>query len=83
MKPALIIGSTCVDLILTMDRLPKTGDDIEPTSQTMTIGGCAYNVSHMLRLLGAAHLVVHDAGADRGRRGQPGGGAVRGALLHP
>lgn len=62
MKPALIIGSTCVDLILTMDRLPKTGDDIEPTSQTMTIGGCAYNVSHMLRLLGADHTFVTPVG---------------------
>ena len=62
MKPALIIGSTCVDLILTVDRLPKTGDDVEPTSQTMAIGGCAYNVSHMFRLLGAEHTFVTPVG---------------------
>lgn len=62
MKPALIIGSTCVDLILTLDRLPKTGDDFEPTSQTMSIGGCAYNVAHMLRLLDAEHTFVTPVG---------------------
>ncbi|MBQ8814884.1 MAG: carbohydrate kinase family protein [Lachnospiraceae bacterium] len=62
MKPALIIGSTCVDLILTIDRLPKTGDDFNPSSQTMSIGGCAYNVAHMLRLLNAEHTFVTPVG---------------------
>ena len=62
MKPALIIGSTCVDIILTLDRLPKTGDDFHPSSQTMSVGGCAYNVAHMLRLLRAEHTFVTPVG---------------------
>ena len=65
MKPALIIGSTCVDLILTLDRLPKTGDDFEPTSQTMSIGGCAYNVAHVLRRRDAKHTFVTPVGGGR------------------
>ena len=43
MKPALIIGSTCVDVIINIHHLPKTEEDIHPTSQSMAIGGCAFN----------------------------------------
>lgn len=39
MKPALIIGSTCVDVIINIHHLPKTEEDIHPTSQSMAIGG--------------------------------------------
>lgn len=62
MKPALIIGSTCVDVILTLDHLPVTQEDLHPHSQKMVIGGCAYNVSHMLRLLNAAHTFITPIG---------------------
>lgn len=62
MKPALIIGSTCVDVVLTLDHLPTTQEDLHPHSQKMMIGGCAYNVSHMLRLLGAAHTFITPIG---------------------
>lgn len=62
MKPTLILGSTCVDLILTLDYLPKTGDDLNPSSQAFSIGGCAYNVSHMFRLLNAPHTLVSPVG---------------------
>ncbi len=62
MKPALIFGSTCVDLILTVDRLPKTGDDFNPSSQTLSIGGCAYNVAQMFRLLDTPHTFISPVG---------------------
>lgn len=62
MRPALILGSTCVDLILTLDRLPKTGDDFNPSSQTLSVGGCAYNVAHMFKLLGVPHTFVTPIG---------------------
>lgn len=58
MKPALIIGSTCVDVILNLDHLPVTEEDLHPHSQSMSIGGCAYNVSNMLRLLHAPHTFI-------------------------
>ena len=51
MKPALIIGSTCVDVIINIHHLPKTEEDIHPTSQSMAIGGCAFNAAYMVRLL--------------------------------
>lgn len=51
MKPALIIGSTCVDVIINIPHLPVTQEDIHPTAQTMAIGGCPYNVAYIVRLL--------------------------------
>lgn len=53
MKPALIIGSTCVDVIIKIPHLPVTQEDIHPTAQTMSIGGCSYNVAYIIRLLNA------------------------------
>lgn len=49
MKPALIIGSTVADVTIRLPRLPHTGQDINISSQSMTLGGCAFNVSEMLR----------------------------------
>ncbi len=62
MKPALIIGSTCVDVIIHLDHLPVTQEDLHPSSQTMAIGGCAYNVSHIMRLLDAPHTFISPVG---------------------
>ena len=55
MKPALIIGSTCLDVILHIDHLPKTEENIRPTSQTMALGGCAYNVASTMHNLDCDH----------------------------
>ncbi len=62
MKPALIIGSTCVDVIIEIDHLPKTEENIRPTAQTMALGGCAYNVAYMMRLLNAPHTFITPVG---------------------
>ena len=62
MKPALIIGSTCVDVIINLDHLPKTEEDLHPSSQSMAIGGCAYNTAYIVRLLGAPHTLVSPVG---------------------
>lgn len=62
MKPALIIGSTCVDVIIKIDHLPKTEENIRPTSQSMALGGCAYNVEYIMRLLGASHTFISPVG---------------------
>lgn len=62
MKPALIIGSTCVDIIINIDHLPKTAENIRPESQTMALGGCAYNVAHMVKLLGAPFTLISPVG---------------------
>lgn len=62
MNPALIIGSTCVDVIIHLDHLPVTAEDLHPTSQSMAMGGCAYNVAYMMRLLGAPHTFISPVG---------------------
>ena len=62
MKPALIIGSTCVDVIINIHHLPKTEENIHPNSQSMTVGGCAYNVAYMMRLLNAPHTFISPVG---------------------
>lgn len=50
MKQILVIGSTVTDVIIHIDHLPKTGEDVHVIRQTMSLGGCAYNVSNMIRL---------------------------------
>jgi len=49
MKQTLVIGSAVVDVIINIPHLPKTGEDIHITRQTRSLGGCAYNVSDILR----------------------------------
>ena len=62
MKPALIIGSTCVDIIINIPHLPVTQEDVHPTSQTMAVGGCSYNVAYTVRLLDAPHTHISPVG---------------------
>lgn len=62
MKPALIMGSTCVDVIINIDHLPKTEEDIHPFSQTMSLGGCAFNVAYMMKLMQAPHTFISPVG---------------------
>ena len=44
-KNVLVIGSTCVDVIIRVDHLPRTEENLHPESQRFAIGGCAYNLS--------------------------------------
>lgn len=62
MDDLLIIGSTCVDVIIPIDRLPKTGEDIQSFSQTFSIGGCGWNVYRAARLSGAAPVFLSPVG---------------------
>lgn len=51
MKPTIaILGSAVADIILEVPGLPGRQEDINILSQHMSLGGCAYNVSHMLQL---------------------------------
>lgn len=50
MKKILLFGSATADVTLRIDHLPTTEDDINPTSQKVSLGGCASNVSWMLKL---------------------------------
>ena len=62
----LVIGSTCVDVIIRVDHLPHTEENLHPESQRFAIGGCAYNVANILGRAGAPTTCT------AGRRSSPG-----------
>lgn len=62
MDELLIIGSTCVDIIINLERLPHTGEDLQPQSQTLAIGGCGWNVFRAARLSGASPIFLSPVG---------------------
>lgn len=61
-KKVLVIGSTCVDVILRLDHLPKTQEDIHPDGQSFALGGCAFNTAEILRQAGADVILVCPVG---------------------
>lgn len=62
MKNALVIGSTCVDVIIRIDHLPKTEENLHPQSQRFAVGGCAYNAANILIRTGAPTTFVTPVG---------------------
>ena len=59
----LIIGSTVADVIVNVPHLPRTGEDVHVISQQLSLGGCAYNVFHTARLLGAEAMLFSPIGS--------------------
>lgn len=62
MKKILVIGSTVVDMIINVDCLPTTKADIHISSQTASMGGCAYNVSDTIRNFGTPNVLFSPVG---------------------
>lgn len=62
MKKVLVIGSTVVDVIIYLEHLPKTNEDVHVLRQTMSLGGCAYNVSDMIRLFKVPYTLFSPVG---------------------
>lgn len=62
MKKILVIGSTVVDVIIHVDHLPSSTEDVHVLSQTAALGGCAYNVSEAIRQFGAPYLLFSPIG---------------------
>lgn len=62
MDSLLIIGSTCVDVIINLRRLPRTGEDLQPEGQQFSIGGCGWNVCRAARLTGARPVFLSPVG---------------------
>lgn len=60
---ALIIGSTVADVIINLDKLPGTAEDVHVLGQRMQLGGCAFNVSDILRHAGVPHLLFSPVGS--------------------
>lgn len=51
----LVIGSAIIDMILQVDRVPISGEDVLGRDFRTMIGGCAYNVAATLRNLSCEH----------------------------
>ena len=62
MKQVLVIGSTVTDVILHLDHLPRTSEDVHVIRQTMSLGGCAYNVSDTIRLFRTPYTLFSPIG---------------------
>lgn len=62
MKKILVIGSTVVDIIINVDFLPGTGQDVNIISQEMFLGGCAYNVSDTIRHFNVPYILFSPIG---------------------
>ncbi|MCB2250046.1 ribokinase [Salmonella enterica subsp. diarizonae] len=50
-KPVVIIGAAFADMIINIDKLPYSGDDISAREGGIQIGGCAFNVARALARL--------------------------------
>jgi len=62
MKQTLIIGSTVVDVLLSVPSIPRRGEDINITNADYRIGGCAYNVYRILKLFESPALLCSPVG---------------------
>lgn len=62
MKQTLVIGSTVIDVLLNVPRLPRRGEDVNITASACRIGGCAYNVYRTLRLFESPALLCSPVG---------------------
>lgn len=63
MKQTLVIGSTVADVIVKVPSIPSTGEDVNVISQHIQLGGCAYNVAHILSLTKTAHILCSPVGS--------------------
>lgn len=62
MMKTLVIGNIYVDVIINIDKLPRTGDDILCKKQLITVGGCAYNVATILKNFDIDHDLLFPVG---------------------
>lgn len=51
----LVVGAAIVDIIMQIEKLPKSGEDVLCWDKKEMIGGCAYNVACTLLNLGVEH----------------------------
>lgn len=58
----LVLGNVFVDVIVSVDTLPKTGDDLVCNKHITAIGGCAYNVATVLKNFEVDHTIVCPVG---------------------
>ena len=51
----LVIGAAIVDMVMQVDRIPKSGEDVIGKDTKVMVGGCAYNVASTMHNLDCDH----------------------------
>ena len=62
MKKVLMIGSTVADISIRVDHLPSLEEDVNPFGQSISLGGCCFNVSNMLALYNVPYTLFSPVG---------------------
>ena len=62
MGKILVIGVTCVDVVINVDHLPATAEDVLVRGQQMTLGGCAFNAYWVMHALGEPAILFSPIG---------------------
>ena len=62
MSSILFLGSTCVDVLIRVERLPAREDNLHPRGQRFLVGGCAYNAANIAGRGGADAVFVTPVG---------------------
>lgn len=58
----LVIGVACADVVLRIDHLPHTAEDVIAHEQRMTLGGCAFNAFWVMHALGEPAVLFSPIG---------------------
>lgn len=58
----LVLGNVLVDVMINVDYLPKTGDDLVCNKHVISMGGCAYNIATVLKNFGVEHSLISPVG---------------------
>ena len=62
MGKMLFIGVTCADVVINVDRLPRTAQDVIVYGQKTMLGGCAFNAFFVAHALGEPALLFSPVG---------------------
>lgn len=62
MSKALVIGSTVCDVMIYLDKLPHRQGDAHISHQSMSLGGCAFNVANLLHQLNLPYDFISPVG---------------------
>lgn len=62
MGKMLFVGVTCADVVIDVDRLPRTAQDVIVYGQKTMLGGCAFNAFSVAHALGEPALLFSPVG---------------------
>ncbi len=62
MGKLLFVGVTCADVVINVDKLPQTAQDVVVYGQNMVLGGCAFNAFSIAHALGEPAMLFSPVG---------------------